>query len=220
MEVKIACLANIHNNKVFDTDIPDADILIIAGGATKRGTHSEYINFQKSLSDWESFFKHIVYVPSKHDIGLQDYYQKYHDMLTEVPNVLLLVNTDVVLMGLKIWGSPVSKHDTNWAYTCDERERENTYKNIAKDTDIIVTYSPAEGILDSVYSNRNSCTASGCIYVRNTIERIKPQLHICGGAHESYGAAHLNDIICINASLINKDHQPINQIPVVEIKTK
>lgn len=219
MDVKIACLSNIHNNKLRVYEMPKSDILIIAGGATNRGTHSEYKNFRDSLDEWKENYKHIVYVPDKTDVGLQDHYWRYHDFLTETGDVTIVVNTDTNLMGLKIWGICTSKYDLHWAYTLKDPAREQLYKKVTEDVDILVTHSPMQGYLDGVSHKRNAHLSTGCQFVTQTVKRTHPQLHICGGAHESYGEANAFGVILVNASLINKDRQPKNEIKEVWVKT-
>lgn len=216
-EIKIACISDIHNNKLDCKEMPKADILVVVS-ATNRGTQSDYIILRDNFKNWETNYQYIVYVPGKHDLGLQDNYWHYHAMLTEIPNVVILVNTDVRLLGLNIWGSPMSKHDVDWAYTLKgERERENVFKGIPSGTDVVVTFSPAEGILDRVKHRRNAILHVGCKYIREALERVSPQLHICGGARESHGAAKDGNTIFINASLVNEEFQPFNKVPVVSV---
>ena len=47
------------------------------------------------------------------------------------------------------------------------------------------------------------------------IERIQPQLMVCGHIHSGYGRYRLNATEIINASLVNNAYELVN--PVVEI---
>jgi Icc-related predicted phosphoesterase len=50
--------------------------------------------------------------------------------------------------------------------------------------DIMVTHGPPMGILDKVASDGK---AVGCEHLRRAVERCKPQLHVFGHIHESWG---------------------------------
>jgi Icc-related predicted phosphoesterase len=220
MDVQITCLANIHNNKLSAEALPSSDILVIAGGGTNKGTHAEYKQFTNSLADWSKNFEHIVYVPGKSDTGLHEYYWKYYDMLTEIHNITILVNTDVILKGVKIWGSCATRHDPTWSYTLKEKQLINHYEKIPSDIDVLVTQMPPEGIMDIATQKRNISMNVGCKYVSQAIERIKPKLHIFSGAYESYGEVISSGVTYINASLIDEDRQPTNEIQVVRVKPR
>ena len=120
-------------------------------------------------------------------------------------------------MGLKIWGSPVSTYDQNWAFTMKDKQREHVFSKVPKDTDVMVTYSPAYGILDEISIKRKVKQSIGCKHILKALERVRPKLHVCGNAHDSYGAAKDNEITFINASLVNEEFQPFNKVPVVTV---
>lgn len=217
-KLDIACISDIHNNLVDAYSMPDADMLIIAGDATSRGTYSDFLIFKKNLETWSSLYKYMIYVPGKHDIGIQDIERKIKDLLCEVPNVIILINSDVEVMGVTIWGSPNSKIDNNWAFTQKADALKSTYAAIPSGTDIIVTYAPAFEVLDEVYNYRSYNQNTGCRFVRETIVRVKPKLHVCGSAHDSYGHIQGNGIQFVNASLVNSEFLPRNRVQVVEIE--
>jgi len=214
----IACISDIHNHLISSEVMPEADMLIIAGDATSRGSYADFMLFKQNLEDWSPLYKYIVYVPGKHDAGMEEHYQMLYELLTEVPNVVILVNTDVELLGLTIWGSPNSKADSNWAFTQKAPALERTYDAIPSTTDILVTYAPAFGVLDIVHNYRSYNQNTGCRFVRKTVERIKPLLHVFGSAHDSYGYEVVNGTQCVNASYVNEEFLPRNEVQVIELE--
>lgn len=216
--INVVCLSNINSNHIPKREMPEGDILIIAGGATNRGTHSEYVTLQENLGEIDSLYHQIIYVPGKQDSGIYSNFDMYNDMLMEAAKVVILVNDDVHVLGLNIWGSPVTPHDTNWVYTEKEKPRENIFGQIPSDIDIIVTACPPKGILDKVRTNKGTHASIGCESIRRHSERVSPKLHIFGGAFESYGHGVLEGVTYINAAYVNNKCEPPNEIKVVTVK--
>ena len=48
-----------------------------------------------------------------------------------------------------------------------------------------------------------------------TLERVQPQLMVCGHIDPAYGSYRLGDTEVINASLVDNEYRPVN--PVVRI---
>ena len=49
-----------------------------------------------------------------------------------------------------------------------------------------------------------------------TLERVQPQLMVCGHIHPAYGRYRLGATEIINASLVDEDYRPVN--PVIKIE--
>ena len=129
---------------------------------------------------------------------------------------------------LKIWGSPWTlrfpgENPRCLAFTCEtEEELAEHWKCIPEDTDILVTHSPAYGVLDTVHrevfcGERDENVGSESL--------IKPlvhsdcRLHICGHIHEGYGeyTNPISGIKYVNASHVNERYEPVNKPIRIEL---
>lgn len=158
-------------------------------------------------------FKHKIFIAGNHDF----YFEKekaavIQDFLPE--GVTYLFDSEVVIDGIKIWGSPITPWFFDWAFN---RKRgapiRKHWAKIPADTDIVMTHGPVFGIHDLVGNTRNA----GCADLLQTLESIKPKFHVCGHIHEGYGRTKRNGINFLNASLLNEAYILVNKPMVFEI---
>lgn len=86
----------------------------------------------------------------------------------------------------KIFGSPYSQFEGNWAfgYPNDNiKDAESLWSHIPSDADIIVTHTPPHSHCDRKPTGINV----GCEALRQTMSRIRPSLAVCGHVHEGRG---------------------------------
>lgn len=214
--MKIDCISDLHGYK---PKLEGGDLLIIAGDLTARDNKYEYVQF----SEWflqQDYRKKIV-ISGNHEgcIERGDYYFN-HEWLG------YLQDSGTEFEGLKIWGSPWTPEFCNW-YFMKKRGKEikEKWDLIPNDIDILITHGPPYGILDSTsFSCRRPYGTDhcGCVDLREAIERIQPKLHVFGHIHEGYGQIVLKctprDVLCVNASIMDKDYQPVNKPISIELK--
>lgn len=218
--MEIACMSDIHGEHIPEKHIPEADVLVIAGDATKRGCHREFMEFVAQLKKWYRKFSHVVYVPGKHDVLMEHHPERYIDVLeSAVPNAKVLIHTDIKIGDVKMWGTPYSVYDKVWAFTEKEEKRKYLFSRIPRGTDVIISYSPPWSILDLEQNNKDFYYHSGCKYLLQTTKSIQPKLHIFGGSHANAGELLRDDMPTkfINASITKNYTSPLNQIIVTEI---
>src|ERR1044072_3664553 len=153
----IDCISDLHG---FYPDFLDennepieGDLLIIAGDLTRRDMEGEYWQFNNWLSSLNHRKKIIV--PGNHDHYLYEDINKVDNPFKEAGGELL-ADSGIEFEGLKIWGSPWTKsfegmNPKCMAYTVqNDRDLMNYFGIIPYDIDILVTHSPAFGVLDEV----------------------------------------------------------------------
>jgi Icc-related predicted phosphoesterase len=113
---------------------------------------------------------------------------------------------------IKFYGSPWTPPFFNWAFMADETKIKKKWKLIPKDTDILITHGPAQGILDII-----KMKSVGCQHLRERIEKINPCLHVSGHIHFSNGVAMVKDTIYVNASICTEKYKPHQKPKVVDI---
>ena len=222
--MSVACISDIHGVELHKEFMPKADILVIAGDATKRGCHREFLDFAKNMETWSGNYGHIVYTPGKHDTALEHYPDRYIDMLCDKnTNLNVLINSDIVLCDLHIWGTPYSKYDPLWSFTERDNQRKYLTSHIAPNTDVLVSYSPPLGLLDiEKYSNSGNYCNVGCQFLLHALKTLQPKLHAFGKSHVNYGVGYYNKkkTIYANGSLMCDYTSPWNPVRVFQIKPK
>ncbi len=232
----IDCIADPHGHY---PELEGGDLLIVAGDLTIRDTFDHHCDFKKWLYD-QSYRKKVV-IAGNHDnhlVGLIADSYAFSSFNTKNGEQLsfaeYLCDSGCEFEGLKIWGSPWTKTFEGMnpkckAFTCDiEEELASKFSLIPDDIDILVTHSPAYGVLDELVEEGKH---AGSIALENKIKIIKPRIHIFGHIHESYGQIKkrwwpklkpinkledertyfVKDTFFINASLVNEHYQPVNK---------
>jgi len=85
--------------------------------------------------------------------------------------------------GLKIWGSPYnSDHDGN-AFRLTEDKIIDHWDKIPDDSDIVITHTPAYGVLDKNASGEHE----GSKDLLRKLVRVEPKYFICGHRKSTHG---------------------------------
>lgn len=189
----IVCLSDTHEFH-RDVSVPDGDLLIHAGDFTHLSRPSTLRDFDEWLGEMPHRYK--VVVPGNHD-----------DLLLEpknrgvIKNANLLVNSGTIIDGIRIWGSPVTPLPGEAFGMAEAADREKLWTKIPKNTDILITHSPAFGILDQEGSSERH---QGCVALRDAIFRVRPRLHVFGHAHGGYGTLRTEHTYHVNAALFDE----------------
>lgn len=213
MAIKVVAISDTHNGhgKVV---IPPCDILIHAGDESFRGKKEEIEAFAKWFDVQPA--KHLVWIPGNHSLAVEKHWPGSKHWLADIsPRTNILMNSDVTLEGLKIWGSPVTPWFHDWAWNVNRGPAIKKYWDmIPTDTAIVVTHGPPYGILDEVSPGLPHKTNVGCQDLMDAMLRIKPKVHIFGHIHEGYGQQRFKDTLYVNASIMTEHYDPEN-LPII-----
>jgi Icc-related predicted phosphoesterase len=181
-------------------------MLIHAGDITSRGSFSEVEDFL----DWfsQTCFKHKVFIPGNHDF----FFENAADASSVIPEGITYLNdSGVEIEGINIWGSPVTPWFYDWAFNRQRgAEIRRHWDLIPRKVDILITHGPVYGILDR--TARGECV--GCEDLMKAVTNVKPKVFVSGHIHEAYGAEVRNDILFVNASVLDLSYVMANK-PVV-----
>lgn len=221
--MKVTCIADLHGEFPI---LEGGDLLIVAGDLVARSDSDAYYWF----SDWldaQPYSKKVV-IAGNHDNNIDA------DIINCLRNCSYLCDSGTKFEDLHIWGSPWSLwfHGINphcKAFTCNEHELKKKYDLIPTSIDILITHSPPYGILDQIQSKwlpNKQDQSVGSTSLRLEMEgRLFPRLMVFGHIHEGYGqyvfkknfhGAETN-ILCINASHMDKDYEAVNKPINIEI---
>lgn len=176
------------------------------------GYDHEVGNFLRWFSNLNQF-RHKIFIAGNHDFSFEqdfDYIKKF------IPsNVIYLENSEIVIDGIKFYGTPIQKIFCNWAFNKEYEDLKKYYKMIPDDVDVLITHTPPLGILDDVVNN---IIPQGTPYLDvEILERIKPKISCFGHIHESYGIKKINQTLFVNASILNHRYELVNKPIIIEI---
>lgn len=221
---RIVCISDTHERHREMTP-PDGDILIHAGDWTYVGDPSAVADFL----DWFASqpHKHKVFIAGNHEVTLDPYmsetytarrfgmvgdFQKLREIVSSTEGVHYLLDRQIEIEGLKIYGSPWQPAFGGWGFN---RKRgsdiSKAWALIPTDTDILITHGPAYGQGDML----DTTERVGCVNLLQEIQdRVRPRVHVFGHIHHSYGITSDYVTTYINASSCGEDYQ-IRNAPIV-----
>jgi len=191
---QIVCLSDTHGQH-RRIRVPDGDILIVAGDLTAYGKRSEYRYFNEWLGELPH--KHKIVIAGNHDKAI--YYMPKESAQRRLSNAVYLLDSEVTVEGIRIYGSPWTPNFCNWYFMLDRGPKIRAkWDLIPQGIDILVTHGPPIGYLDwAQYSSEHM----GCEELRLAVERMKPKLHVFGHNHMDRGEARNENTLFMNVSV-------------------
>lgn len=197
--MKILHLSDTHGCHHRLRELTEVDVVVHSGDFTMTGSEAEAIDFMNWFCDLPA--THKVFICGNHDDCL---YGANIDGLDS--NVHYLCNSGVEIDGVKFYGVPMFMGD------CITERQERNYSNIPSETDVLITHSPAYGILDFDdginYGDEN--------LLKKVLE-IKPMLHLFGHIHSQHGTYSDRGITFSNGAIMNSDYSDLLTPNVVDL---
>lgn len=198
--MKILHLSDTHGCHHRLRDLPEADVVVHSGDFTMNGSEAEAIDFMNWFCDLP--YRHKIFICGNHDDCL---YGANIDGLDD--NVHYLCNSGIEIDGLKFYGVPMFMDD------CITDRQSRNYARITEDTDILITHSPAYGILDF---------DDGINYGSEEILERLPALHnlkahLFGHLHPQHGIVEKHGVIYSNGAIMNEDYTDLLPPNLIEI---
>jgi Icc-related predicted phosphoesterase len=195
------CFISDTHNKHNKLIIPECDFLIHSGDISSMGYEYEIVNFLKWFSKQPAKYK--IFTVGNHDWLFERNRSLAKSLIPE--NVIYLEDESIEIDGLNFYGSPVQLEFCNWAFNRSEESLTRYWSNIPDNIDILITHSPAYGILDDVRHNGKHL-GSPSLYDEVT-NRIKPLIHCFGHIHSGHGTKFINNTCFVNASVLDEDYK-------------
>ena len=214
--LRLVLISDTHNVPLENLNLPEGDILLHSGDFTSRGTLQEFVNFDISCGKVADKYTHGIYVtPGNHDFFAQQNPNAAKNLLTHCH---LLIDEAVRIKRINFWFSPWQPYFFNWAFNLPRNgeELDKVWKKIPKNTQILVTHSPAFGMLDKVPNGQQV----GCERLKTRIEKLpKLIIHQFGHIHCDYGVNDYGKYIAVNASTCDERYSPGNDPIVLDLNT-
>ncbi len=164
----------------------DIDIVICSGDATNyKDAYKNYTELEAFLYWFERLpIKHKIYVAGNHDSAIE---KNVFNVKQTIKNkgIIYLENSDVIIDGIKIWGSPYTPTFGNWSFMKPRNKLDKVWKNIPTDTNIVVVHGPPKGIMDNSFDFNNYIERCGCNALKKRILKIEPDLFLSGHIHNN-----------------------------------
>lgn len=209
---KIIAISDTHF-KQEEVNIPDGDFLVHAGDISAgKGSINQLQSFNEWLGTLPFDRNHIIITPGNHDFVFRD---KHKLAMKIMSNARVLIDKEVIVDGIKFYGSPWQPWFGNWCYNLPRGiALQEKWAMIPKDADVVITHGPPHGILDYAPMSMEHC---GCYDLLDRINEVKPKYHIFGHIHNGYGVEKNNHTVFVNASICDEGYRAVNKPVVVEI---
>lgn len=218
--MRIVCVSDTHDRHAA-FDVPEGDLLIHAGDATMAGRPEEIDRFNEWLGTLPH--RHKLFIAGNHDRLFEERPEEARKRIT---NALYLQDAEVVVEGLRIWGSPWQPWFLSWAFNLPRGAALRAkWDLIPAGIHVLVTHGPPHGIRDRVRGLvARSLTLAmghdpgvGCEELREAVARVRPRLHVFGHIHEGYGREERDGTLFVNASSCDESYRPVNPPVVVDL---
>jgi Icc-related predicted phosphoesterase len=205
------CFISDTHNKHNKLIIPECDFLIHSGDISSMGYEYEIVNFLKWFSKQPAKYK--IFTVGNHDWLFERNRSLAKSLIPE--NVIYLEDESIEIDELNFYGSPVQLNFCNWAFNRSEESLARYWSNIPNNTDILITHSPAYGVLDDV-NNNDKHLGSQSLY-DSIMNRVKCKISVFGHIHSGHGTKKINNTLFINASNLDENYQVAYNPIIVEI---
>ena len=196
--------------------LPDGDVLVFAGDACGSGKIAQYAAFVEFIKKQAPRYKAVIVVAGNHDRCVQDLGKAYVRawLSRDAPNVHYLQDEELVVDGVKFYGSPWTPEFGGWSFALrGPTHAKNVWANIPQDTQVLITHGPAHGILDrTIYGD-----LAGCQELFLRICDVLPKVHIFGHIHETYGFQEVAGVKHYNVSVCTVRYSPDNPATIIDL---
>ena len=202
--MKILHISDTHGAHHRLRELPEADVVVHSGDFCMVGEEREALDFINWFCNLP--YRHKIFICGNHDACL---YGANIDGLDS--NVHYLCNSGVEIDGLKFYGVPMFMED------CISNRQARNYAQIADDTDVLITHSPAYGILDLDDSVDSEFIHYGAEEILSRVMSVHPRAHLFGHIHRQHGVMEKDGIIFSNGAIMNEDYSKLNIPNIIEI---
>lgn len=211
----IDCIGCLHG---YNPKLEGGDLLIVTGDLTKSDKIDQYSDFFSWFSCQN--YSHKVIIAGNHDNEIANGL----DFSFEDERIYYLEDSGIEIDGMKIWGTPWSPRFPGinpkccaFTYFDETRFYDEHVITIPKDIDILITHTPAFGILDGIPNEDGSDYHAGSKALEGWLKYVhRPRLHVFSHIHEAHGQTEYFPVfggemmISVNCSIMNEKYKPVN----------
>ena len=166
-------------------EIPaDIDMVIFSGDCSNpKDPYPNEVEV-RGFIDWYRSLKiqYKIFVAGNHDTSIEKKFVTSEDFARH--NIIYLENEDIIIDGVKIFGSPYTPLFGNWAFMKARHKLDRVWDSaIPDDSDIVVVHGPPKGILDLSFNRRGGIERCGDKSLLNRVKDVNPKLCLFGHIH-------------------------------------
>lgn len=212
--VKLCAISDVHN-QFTKLEIPNCDLLVVAGDITNVGEYEQIVDFNNWCAGLkgDGVVDEVVCIAGNHDLTAAHDPETWRNLLTDVT---YLQDESCEVLGLRIYGSPwtPSFFRQHWVFNADRGEEIQQYwDKIPAGLDVLITHGPPYGGLDRTdYMQR-----VGCADLTRVIYEKKPRVHVFGHIHSGYGMGMMGNTVLMNAASCTERYKPENKPLVLDL---
>lgn len=185
--MRVVAVSDTHGRHAR-VEVPECDLLVHAGDLTRRGSRDETLE----VLDWmtQQPAAHTVFVAGNHDLWAEAEPER---LLAEsrARGLHYLCDSGTTLLGLQIWGSPITPTFKRMAYNRDRGPQiQAHWAQIPANLDVLITHGPPRGVCDRMFLGMHV----GCDDLLAQVQQRPPRLHLFGHIHEAHGEATLPNL--------------------------
>jgi len=219
--IRFVCISDTHEAHFgLLPTIPDGDVFVHAGDILFQDRGDGLEKLKRFNTDFLGKLphKHKIVIGGNHDTTLE---QLGASLSQEILSNAIYLEDSLAdlefssnnsLQHLRIFGSPISgkgwSKNRAFQLPLDSNELKEHWRKLPDQVDIIITHGHP----------RTATRLRGCNYLAETINKIKPRVHIFGHDHGNYGVTFENAgeqiITRINAAMLDIFHLP-SHLPIV-----
>lgn len=222
--MRIVAISDTHT-KHEGLTIPECDILVHAGDFSWQGKFFEVRDFIYWFKDQPA--KHKILIAGNHELTMDKTHSAHNphvkEMVTRMGDVIYLENSEVVIEGIKFWGTPWTPWFHNWAFNgysdADAPFHRggvsllDVYKEMPEDVNVIISHGPVYGMRDMTLGGDDR---TGSVDMRKITAGLNDlRLYISGHIHEARGMEIADGgVHYCNVCTLDRDYETV-RVPVV-----
>lgn len=178
--IRVALISDTHMRHEA-LAVPEVDVLVSCGDFTKRGTRDETVVFLDWLAR-QPARAHVV-CAGNHDFFAEHEPDAMRRLAAE-RGVIYLEDEEADVLGLRVWGSPVTPVFRSMAFNVPRGGRiREVWERIPVGLDLLITHGPPRGLGDRTFLGMRM----GCDDLRDVVAARAPRVHAFGHIHEDPG---------------------------------
>lgn len=182
--MKIKHISDTHgfHNRFPDETWDDVDVLVHSGDCSNY--YDVFRNEQEvwNFLNWYEMVpvKHKIYVAGNHDTSIERKRITKKDF--EDRGIIYLENSEVVIDGVKFYGSPITPTFGQWAFMKARDKMHDVWQAVPEDTDVLVVHGPPKTIRDLSFDRQGQLEFCGDLALYKKCMLLKDHLKlVCFG---------------------------------------